>query len=244
MQIGFGAGILQRAGVLFSPKSVPNLELWLDASDIATITKDGSNCVSEWRDKSGNARHAVQGTALNQPLWIETGKNGKATIRFDGSTDFFDSITTNKNLGTFFFVSNGSKGTGLFNNVGRLFSKLFPNEGVFAFGNSASALTNETFTVSNNSSTSYLSTNTPIDSLSWKAIGFTTTSIYINNATANIIRSDLDSGNLQVDLMLGKRGTAAQYYTGDIAEVLFYNRTLTADEITRVSNYLVQKWGL
>ena len=45
-----------------------NLSLWLDASDASTITLNGST-VSQWNDKSGNARHATQATAANQPGW-------------------------------------------------------------------------------------------------------------------------------------------------------------------------------
>jgi hypothetical protein len=39
------------------------LSMWLDANDVSTITlKDGST-VSQWNDKSGNARHAYQAKA-------------------------------------------------------------------------------------------------------------------------------------------------------------------------------------
>ena len=40
--------------------------LWLDADDATTITKDGGNLVSQWNDKSGNARHVTQATAANR----------------------------------------------------------------------------------------------------------------------------------------------------------------------------------
>jgi hypothetical protein len=37
-----------------SPSDFNGLQLWLDASDSSTITKDGSNKVSAWNDKSVN----------------------------------------------------------------------------------------------------------------------------------------------------------------------------------------------
>ena len=43
-----------------------SLALWLDASDSSTLTASGG-LVSEWRDKSGNSRHAVQDTPSSQP---------------------------------------------------------------------------------------------------------------------------------------------------------------------------------
>jgi len=43
-----------------------SLAVWLDASDATTLTTSGG-LVSEWRDKSGNARHAVQTSPGSQP---------------------------------------------------------------------------------------------------------------------------------------------------------------------------------
>jgi len=40
--------------------------LWLDASDASTVTT-ANGAVSEWRDKSGNARHATNATTATQP---------------------------------------------------------------------------------------------------------------------------------------------------------------------------------
>ena len=56
----------------------------LDASDASTITKDGSNQTTEWRDKSGNGRHARQPTASNAPIHtgttVDSGANAGARI--------------------------------------------------------------------------------------------------------------------------------------------------------------------
>lgn len=55
------------------------LALWLDAADASTITLNGST-VSQWRDKSGNARHASQGTVAIQPTYTVNGLNGNSVI--------------------------------------------------------------------------------------------------------------------------------------------------------------------
>lgn len=49
----------------FSPLSL-SPTLWLDASDASTITLV-SSAVSQWNDKSGNGRHATQGTVASRP---------------------------------------------------------------------------------------------------------------------------------------------------------------------------------
>jgi hypothetical protein len=54
--------------------------LWLDASDLNTITLVSTG-VSEWRDKSGNGRHASQATAASRPTYTSN------KITFDGTND-------------------------------------------------------------------------------------------------------------------------------------------------------------
>lgn len=76
-----------RGGDNFTPLSLTDLAIWLDASDASTITLDGSNNVSEWRDKSGNARHASQSTVLNRPSYTTNGINGLPAVVGDGSND-------------------------------------------------------------------------------------------------------------------------------------------------------------
>jgi hypothetical protein len=56
-----------QAAAPWTPSSLgSSLAIWLDASDAATLTSSGG-LVSEWRDKSGNARHAVQTSPSSQP---------------------------------------------------------------------------------------------------------------------------------------------------------------------------------
>ncbi|MEA3272466.1 MAG: hypothetical protein U9P90_02255 [Patescibacteria group bacterium] len=72
------------SSILWTPANLTNLELWLDASDSGTITKDGSNKVSQWDDKSGNGNHATQGTEANQPAYNAADNS----VNFDGSNDW------------------------------------------------------------------------------------------------------------------------------------------------------------
>lgn len=58
-----------------------SLALWLDAADASTITLNGST-VSQWRDKSGNNRHASQASTANQPTYIVSGLNEQGILRY------------------------------------------------------------------------------------------------------------------------------------------------------------------
>ena len=80
-----------RSGSLAWTPSALNsaLALWLDADDAGTITLNGST-VSQWNDKSGNARHVSQATAANQPTRTLNGLGGRAVITFDGADWLFN----------------------------------------------------------------------------------------------------------------------------------------------------------
>lgn len=56
-------------------------ELWLDAADASTIT-ESAGLVTQWADKSGNDRHALQDTY--PPALIADALNGLPIIRGDG----------------------------------------------------------------------------------------------------------------------------------------------------------------
>jgi hypothetical protein len=63
------------------------LNLWLAADDAATLTLNGT-AVTQWNDKSGKGRHALQATAASQPTYTANGLNGLPVVSFDGVNDF------------------------------------------------------------------------------------------------------------------------------------------------------------
>lgn len=92
MTLGFGFGFPRRwPGATVWTPAVIQTALWLDANDTSTITLNGST-VSQWNDKSGNGRNAVQATAANQPVYGTT--NGRVGLAFDGA----DSLVCASNI--------------------------------------------------------------------------------------------------------------------------------------------------
>jgi len=57
---------------------------WYDAADTNTITLS-SGAVSQWNDKSGNARNMTQGTPANRPTFVANFTNDLASALFDGT---------------------------------------------------------------------------------------------------------------------------------------------------------------
>lgn len=64
------------------------LQMHYDADALNTITKSGTNAVSQWRDRSGFNRHAAQATTNQQPIYTLTTIGGKSAVVHDGSNDF------------------------------------------------------------------------------------------------------------------------------------------------------------
>ena len=68
---------------LWTPAQITT-QLWFDAADASTITI--ATGVSQWNDKSGNARHVTQATGANQPAYGALQLNGIDVLTYD-STD-------------------------------------------------------------------------------------------------------------------------------------------------------------
>ncbi|MBY0355517.1 MAG: hypothetical protein K2Q12_07280 [Rickettsiales bacterium] len=87
----------------FSPLLIPNLHAWFDASDAATITASGG-LVSQWNDKSGNARHATAAGAA-RPAIQSAVINGLDSLYSDGASGvgmtFPHALTNTSNITAF-----------------------------------------------------------------------------------------------------------------------------------------------
>ena len=70
---------------LFNPASIAGLAVWLDGRELlaSNFALGSGVAVASWLDKSGNANHASQGTAANQPIY----DNVKRLVQFDGIND-------------------------------------------------------------------------------------------------------------------------------------------------------------
>src|SRR3990167_10530119 len=69
----------------FSPKAIPGLVFWADASYITGLN-DGDS-VTTWNDLSGNDNHATQSTAAQKPILKLNIINGRPVVRFDATDD-------------------------------------------------------------------------------------------------------------------------------------------------------------
>jgi hypothetical protein len=223
----------------FSPKSIAGLSLWLDAADSSTITI--STGVSVWADKSGNGRNAAQATGGKQPAYNAT-INGKNVVTFQGTDDTMQigaNAAFNANSQTIIVVarqssaanhalwykadSNSAVGVIMRYRTGTTFWLYQKND----IGAQTLAHTSNTNTNAN----VYATVLEPANQAG-----------FVNGAsvaTATVTTAyDNNSGP-----WLGSRRDVGEYLAGDIAEVLHWNRALSASERSKVEGYLGRKWG-
>lgn len=211
----------------FNPKAISELEGWWDASDESTVTV--STGASEWSDKSGNARHATQETANNQPGYSNS-QNGRKILTFDGSNDSL--LTTSFTLSqpySIFFVARrlGGGVTCLYHRPGTG-PVLGTFGGVFYTGTDP-----------------YL--NGPAADTVWHVFqseynGASSTFTVDGDVEAS---GDVGSDSISQGLRFGAVGDgASQYYNGHVAEVLLYSGSLSSADASSVLLYLQSKWGL
>ena len=251
--LGLGLGVNSGGGVRFTPKKISGLALWLDASDLATITKDGSNYVSAWADKSGKGFNVTQATGSAQPLWSAN------TISFDGSSDFLLSATgldimKNKAGGT--IIAVGSIGSGTATEA--LFVHCTVNGLVgsrFALGIGTSI--SNSVRVGGRRLDADAFDGTAAEMITY-GVTYIMTGIndyanakaylYMNNVlkqTDDPFQTAGTTSNTTSDyIVLGSNVSATLLVKCILKEVLIYEKVLSTTELTRVNQYLSRKWGV
>lgn len=246
---------------------ISDLILWLEPTlkNSFGVEETGDNqTISSWYDSSGNIPNnkmtAAQNTTANKPLYKKQGVNNLPSLYFDGVNDFL-SITNNNYVSisgsfTIFTVfkpmQNGSSNI----SVGILAKDI------------AGTTTNTPYEIFYNESTKKPATSitfnssTNIENLSVNSIeendsAIITTifdqnnfsqnfAIYLNgnreNSSTVINSISLSTGSLNI----GKTQSSASnnFFKGQIAEIIIYNRALNDQEKEDVEHYLANKWGI
>ena len=238
----------------------PDLGLWLRADQGVLVN---GTTVSQWTDRSGNGRHAVQGVASRQPLYLRNAQAGRPALRFDGTDDFLSFLCPVTGLSgiTILLVSstfeerscgvNGSGNAALFwheaENFGTVLLTPSPSKVRYFFG---TGQTQAVFVYPRPA---------PID----RAYSLTTAQKSGTEAVLFVGGEEVfRQGGQKPDIAAcekvgqlgrgeGDKATNRQfqgqyegwtYFAGDIAEVIVYSRALPASERVQVEQYLLGKY--
>lgn len=232
--------------------SMISTALWLDAADASTVTTV-SGVVSQWNDKSGNARNATQATTSNRPALTSSGLNSRNVITFDGSNDWIacaTSVFSSQLAYSWFAVARRSTTA----TVSTLFSERINSNAAAvqltavdttsivnrAGGPSASAVIEQTESISMPTTAQILG-----------SVQSATTGTAYRNGTATATNAETKASLTFRPFMLGGQydssttlGATQQYWSGYIAEFVITHTTLSTLNRQKLEGYLAHKWGL
>jgi len=221
-----------------APFTVTNgMRLWLKA-DTGVIADSNSN-ISQWQDQSGLGNTASQTTVANQPQLVTNQLNSRPVTRFNGGLNqwldlpnfmggapegemfivLMSAVEIVSNYPKAWRLGNASDGGSYPALDGHIVDDFGTNDPKDA-GDPVPPLTQ--FNVYNPSAKAG----------AWKA-RFNGSQIY--ETTINTV-------NFSSSPRIGRGGGSA--WSGDIAEVIIYNRVLTSQEREAVGNYLANKYAL
>ena len=209
------------------PLTISNLALWLDGSDVATITQAGG-AVTQVDDKSGNGNSATASGSAS-PLFVGGAQNGLSVLRFDGASNFL-SIGNSITYKTVFVVAK-------FN--GSTFSDY---NGLIGDSDAGHVLDG------NNGTTNIAKGISDLDSAFRDGVQAAGTGSGNNFAPINeywIGSFDINAGQTDATSTIGAiGGGATRKWHGDIGEVIVYDRILSTFERQTIEAYLGNKWGI
>ena len=243
----------------FAPDDISGLILWFDASDITTITKTGSDKVSDWEDKSANGLDLAQTSDSLRPTWIENGINGLDIIEFFNAQwmdQVADALTRPTNITVLVVhqpdsVTNahfiaGVPDSGDANWDAPFIGWHVGTENVDAIEGRywlQIGSTNREWTVSNE-----LSGGTLVSQMLW--YDGTDRRSYLDNANSfddNTFTGDItyDGGDAP-NFIVGARKTQNldEYYDGQLCEIIVYDSAVSTANRASLNTYVAAKWGI
>lgn len=219
----------------FTPASIAGLAVWFDAADAATVTLNAGN-VSEWRDKSGNNRHATQASAGSQPSYSTAALNGKNVVVAQDTNRSMKTAAFQAGLPQTVFVVASASGAnqGIFQRGGvNQIHSLWRDTSLFVARRGSGA---QATVASSNGYKVFTCVYTL--TLSRLLVGSTQAVDNTDNVTGTIAAST-DNRTLALFLLDSIFGLV-----GGIAEFVYFNAQLNDADQDKVRSYLSKKWNV
>lgn len=223
-----------RASDGFDPRTISGLNLWLDFSSSANLVLDANGLIQEIKDQSGSGQHGTQTTAANRPATSTL--NGRTVGDWGGSLNSKGlSWSAGSNTSNWREVCV----VGVWDGGGTTFSDYI---GIFTA--SATGGTSSGVGLVGEASAANFDTG-----FSWHTSrelnGITTTTAFPTIKTPFVVQFRRSSDVAVNGYAIGiDRTNATRGWRGRIAEVLSYNRALTATELLTIRTKMAKKWGI
>lgn len=228
---------------LWTPAALgASLAAWLDGSDASTVTTSGT-AITQWRDKSGNARHFSQAIATNQPAYSTSSSFANRTLpTFDGVDDWMDAD------------GGWVPGFGSWYVVAHSVSDLQQAQTLFgAVGSTVDGFPFGTLGVISTNSMRFNNVNDPLASSAF----VTGTTVKAKNAVNAYSRGNwftamrtpgifevVGVGPFGQQIRLGNFGLTGFRFFGPMAEIVHTSTESSTSERQVIEGYLAHKWGL
>ncbi len=239
---------------------ISNIVLWVDSTSEksfdANVT-DGS-AIATWYDLNPQTNTKDNTTAAGLPTYIANTINGLPAVRFeddDGSNDFFTfdgSAIVNRNY-TIFLVSTRRSSQNSNMILGGTTSGAFMNLHVGYYLNSTPRFRTAHYS-DGTSGTDYIDYVVPAYSSSQFQIHSITfdsgvgRSYYENGGVGGNPTAQISSNGAKTPLTSWTGSAIGRlridYFDGDVAELIIFNKHLKNSERRSVEQYLSQKWGI
>jgi alpha-tubulin suppressor-like RCC1 family protein len=232
-----GTGTIKTVIFTESTADIPTsgLKLWLNAE--AGLTRDVNSSISLWGDQSASGNSAVQAILSNEPTYVSAIVNGKPVVRFNGLSAFMDgTLSLGSQVSMFVVASSGPNGG---------YKRIITNEFNFFMGTGSDGLF-ATF-YGNGSAwggTGAVSHGVGLTTGQFnilESVNNGTDSAYVNGLLADSRTNAMSAFSDGYEL---GRYPAGQYWDGDVAEILLYDRALSDSEKATVENYLNRRYNV
>lgn len=224
-----------------SPVPTGNLALHLDAERMGFIRS--GDLVNTWQNLANDDHHAVNPAPELRPTRVASAINNRPAMRFNGTNQYFVLPSTanmgiqNNDYEIFMVAQTASANTNLYfllsasieqielHANGGIGARYIPNAGNYVDAGSTGDFTN---------GAPHLYNLRASDTEGVLAMNRGIVSVNAGNA-----RTGTENA-----IPMGVRQGGDFYFNGDIAEVIIYNKVLTAEERTAVANYLTEKYNI
>lgn len=226
---------------VITPTNLYGLQAWYDASQTP------AGAVAALPDLSGNGNIATQNTVANQPICTANQRNGRSVLVFNGSSFLnvasgLNSITNGDN--TVFAVCTRSSNSGNASDIiiGYPIPTTFSSWYV-QYTSASGTIGYKNRNIAGGATTSSGGVDANYQILRGRIQG-TTLATSINNGAETINSNGVYYTNTAAILIGAFNGGVSEFLTGTVAEILVYNRSLSATEMNVISDYLALKWAI
>lgn len=204
--------------------------------------------ITQWLDQSVYAHNLNSGGSA-RPIWVDSVKNGNGVLRFDGVNDCLTinpvSWLNGMQKATFFVLVKPTTTTGttvMGSDQGDL--RIFTDSGAWKVQHAGATAQQDSVTTANITANNwyYLTvrfdgTQTlDADKLSFRVNGVNIPLTYSGSVGAT-------TSSLNTEFAVGCY-SGAEFFSGDIGELLVFAEALIAPEVTGIETYLADKWDI